>query len=86
MNDMGIVEIIGLIANIITIFWTLLIVVGIFGALGAKVFYEYFAKPGNEPEEEEDPYKEALDRIEKRLGISSDDTSEDKPSEEAEKV
>lgn len=48
---MGIVEIIGLMSDIITIFWTLLIVVGIFGALGAKVFYEYFAKPGNEPEE-----------------------------------
>lgn len=51
---MGIVEIIGLIADISIVFWNLLIVVGIFGALGAKVFYEYFAKSGDESEEEKE--------------------------------
>ena len=71
---MGIVEIIGLIADITMIFWTLLIVVSIF-VLGVKVFLEYAAESGNEPEEEEDPYKQALDRIEKKLGISSENNN-----------
>lgn len=71
---MGIVEIIGLIADITMIFWTLLIVVSIF-VLGVKVFFEYAAESGNKPEEEEDPYKQALDRIEKRLGISSENNN-----------
>ena len=77
---MGIVEIIGLIADITMIFWTLLIVVSIF-VMGVKLFIEYAANSGNEPEEEKDPYKQSLDRIEKKLGISSENTnteSEDK--------